>query len=632
MAPGKGTGKGVGNKVQNASALRAGQKNATPAATTRIANAKALRGQFAEVAHSPDGTDPSPLTMPKCVECSHCGWPVYPRDSRVATRKTFERAGIQRDYGEKEKEKKKEKKEEEKQEEEHEDLDLGDEEEEHDDAASEDTIGTVEMLETKVQEMEEKIIELESLNNSLEQENAELTQKVEDLEEALSAAEEKIELLEESEMRWREKNSVLRVENEELRLVIDRVSNRVGDLETDMVKKLLEIRGLKEKAARDERRRALMLQNMEREIRKLEGSGMVKALFKVWQEKTVKEKVRQEMQDAEERRRLEVAELGHQLAQEKQHILSLEATADRLRGNLKAAAQRMLMKVFSSTQKPWATGHAMKVWCGTHTALKFENELIATQAELEETQNNLKEEKELTTQLTTDLEEATSNLAHTTKERDELAGNYSTLMQELQSTLGSQNQHASDIQRMAEEKARKAREDLTTQVWAEANKKMDAMNKDFDVERLKFEDQIGGLEAQLESIKRGIGGSTDSTDETRVVPKGQGILCCGCLKQIVNRGVKQLPPVSMPTARSPSRKEEKAKKLFFDKELQGMPDADDLLHSEVWKARRDPLAGLRYAAVSPEVSWSPNGKSASLTKLTPLRIKETLKFQPRAFR
>jgi chromosome segregation ATPase len=196
-------------------------------------------------------------------------------------RKTFERAGIQRDYGEKEKEKKKEKKEEEKQEEEHEDLDLGDEEEEHDDAASEDTVGTVEMLETKVQEMEEKIIELESLNNALEQENAELTQKVEDLEEALSAAEEKIELLEESEMRWREKNSVLRVENEELRMVIDRVSNRVGDLETDMVKKLLEIRGLKEKAARDERRRALMLQNMEGEIRKLEGSGMVKALFKV---------------------------------------------------------------------------------------------------------------------------------------------------------------------------------------------------------------------------------------------------------------------------------------------------------------------------------------------------------------
>merc|ERR1719453_7354 len=104
-------------------------------------------------------------------------------------------------------------------------------------------------------------------------------------------------------MRWREKNSALRVENEELRLVIDRLGSRVGDLETDMVKKILEIRKLKEDAARFERRRTLMLKAMEGLLTRLEGSGMVKALLKIWQEDCSKEKLRQVKQQAEERRR-----------------------------------------------------------------------------------------------------------------------------------------------------------------------------------------------------------------------------------------------------------------------------------------------------------------------------------------
>merc|ERR1719201_1155814 len=205
--PAKGGGKGKD----------AGKKKAVP---VKIANAKELRNEFASVQHSPDGADPQPLTVPKCVECGHCGWPVYPRDSRVATRKTFERAGITRDYGDKEKEKKDKKKEATEEAAPGEELDLGDDDDD-DEAGSEDSVGTVEMLETKVQDLEEKVLDLESQNNFLEKEAAELRQQVEDLEEALAAAEEKIEHLEESEVRWREKNSVLRIENEDLRLYIN---------------------------------------------------------------------------------------------------------------------------------------------------------------------------------------------------------------------------------------------------------------------------------------------------------------------------------------------------------------------------------------------------------------------------
>jgi len=325
-----------------------------------------------------------------------------------------------------------------------------------------------------------------------------------------------------------------------------------------------------------------------------------------------------------------VCELRDQLTQERHHNLSLEATAQRLRGSLKAAAHRMLLKVFSTTQKPWATGHAMKVWCGTHTALKFENERDSLQVQLTETQTKLTASETLATELGTDLAQTKTSLDSVTKERNELSVNYATIMQELQTVLGAQGKQAADIQRMAEEKARAAREQLIAEVWVEAHKEMDHMRREFNNEKLGLEDQIGGLEAQLESIKRGLAGSGgDGDEETRVVPKGQGILCCCCLKQIVNRGVKQLPPVSVPSPMSPSslRKEDMEKKLFFQNELKGMPDPDDFLHSEVWRTRRDPMAGLRYADVSPEISFSAPTKSSSMKQLTPLRMKENLKFK-----
>jgi myosin heavy subunit len=407
-----------------------------------------------------------------------------------------------------------------------------------------------------------------------------------------------------------------------------------------MVKKLIEIRWRKEEAARRERRRALMLGKLEEEFKTTEEAAIMTAMFKVWQDDVVRENRRRELQEAEERRRLEVSELRDQLHQEKDHILSLEATVTRLKGSLKAAAHRMLAKVFSTTQKPWANGHAFRAWCGTHPVLVFENELIRTQQTLEETQEELRDEKMLTSTLSEQLEETTNRLTQTTKERDDLADNYATLMAELQATLGNQSEHASQIKQMAETKAKEAREALIRETWAEANQIMEKMKKDNDSERVKYEDQIGGLEAQLESIKRGLENGKDGPDDQRVVPKGQGILCCGCLRQIVNRGVKQLPPVSLPKAKSPTRKEENMKKLFFQKELQGMPDPDDLLHSEVWKTRRDPMAGLRYASVAPELSWPLSTKSASTSRLTPLRItdgaceriKQELSFQPRAFR
>jgi len=622
MPAAKGAGKGKGKSTDAGK-----KKGAQPVVPTRIANASQLRNEFRAVNNSPDGVDPQPLSVPKCVECGHCGWPCYPRDSRVATRKTFEKAGITRDYGDKIKETKKDAAAapgEDGAAPEEEGLDIGDEEDDDEDDAN--SVGTVEALESKLQDLEEKLMEVESNCAALEREAAELRQQVEDLDEALSAAEEKIELLEESEMRWREKNSVLRVENEDLRLYINRLGNRIGDLETDMVKKLLEIKWRKEEAARKERRRALMLAELEKKIKFLEGAGLTQAIFKVWQGEVLKQNRRRETQEAEEIRRIQVYELKQQLGQEKQHILSLEATTQRLRSSLKAAAHRMLLKVFSTSQKPWATGHALTAWVGAHPALKLQNECDLLQEQLTEIETKLEESEVLATQLASDLGETKSSLVSVTDERDKLALNYAAMMTELQGVLGKQGKQAADLQRAMEEKAKAAREAIINEVWAEANELAAKVKKAFDAEKLGLEDQIGGLEAQLESIKRGLSGGDEGGEETRVVPKGQGVLCCACLRQIVNRGMKQLPPVTLPQSPSKAKLEEQAKKTFFEQELQGMPDPDDLLHSEVWRKRRDPMAGLRYADVSPP-SWDKPTQSSSMKHLTPLRIKENLKFK-----
>merc|ERR1712178_25937 len=144
---------------------------------------------------------------------------------------------------------------------------------------------------------------------------------------------------------------------------------------------------------------------MEKKMFSMEGAGLLQAIFKVWQEDTARELRRRQMQEAEENRRIQVSELREQLGQEKQHILSLEATAQRLRCSLKAAAHRMLLKAMSTTQKPWANKHALSAWCAVHPALKFENERDALKKELSETQIKLAESEALATQLQKDLDE-----------------------------------------------------------------------------------------------------------------------------------------------------------------------------------------------------------------------------------
>merc|ERR1712061_216187 len=74
---------------------------------------------------------------------------------------------------------------------------------------------------------------------------------------------------------------------------------------------------------------------------------------------------------------------------------------------------------------------------------------------------------------------------------------------------------------------------------------------------------------------------------SRVVPKGTGVLCCGCLTQLVHRGIQPLPPV-LHSRKSLGTQLEKDQDQFFEQDLKGMLDPKAPIHPYVWKAKKDP--------------------------------------------
>eukprot|EP00913_Durusdinium_trenchii_P002090 g1929.t1 len=272
--------------MQNLQLLLAAAKKNKP--VTRVENARMLRAKFTELQDSPDGADLDPLTVPKCVECNHCGWPVYPRESKVATKKTFARAGIDRGS----------KKEEEAA------LDAGEEipedllkGETQGPAASEaDSRDTVERQADQLQELEDRNQELEKRLEDMENQSRTLVDERDRLQEELDDATDRIEYMEEAEQRWRDKVSKARIENDRLLQerkllspwlsmdyrLLERSSFVSSDREGGLIASLLDARQLREVIAVLKRRRLLMLTKMQQELRKRQEEGEVKTALDSW--------------------------------------------------------------------------------------------------------------------------------------------------------------------------------------------------------------------------------------------------------------------------------------------------------------------------------------------------------------
>jgi hypothetical protein len=207
-------------------------------------------------------------------------------------------------------------------------------------------------------------------------------------------------------------------------------------------------------------------------------------------------------------------------------------------------------------------------------------------------------------------------------ERDKYAAEVNGLIEQLQKFGAARAGDMERIRREAEEKARRAREAFEKKLRAEMAYEMAKLKAELEEERQILEDQIAGLEAQLKiakSQKGGGGFGQEDPNLDRVVPKGQGVLCCGCMRQMLHRKVQPIAPAA--ALKGPSHMMDVKKHAFFESELHGMPDPDDPIHSYVWAAHKDPTGLTRYGqCVASDPSWARRslrspGKVSSLPDL-----------------
>lgn len=624
--------------MQNLQHILAAAKKNKP--VTRVENARMLRAKFTELQDSPDGADLDPLTVPKCVECNHCGWPVYPRESKVATKKTFARAGI--DRGSKKEEEAKRRAAIQAA------IDAGEEipeellrqgEPEGPAASEADSRDTVERMADQLQELEDRNQQLEKQLEDLENQSKTLVDERDRLQEELDDATDRIEYMEEAEQRWRDKVSKSWIENDRLLQELERSSFVSSDREGGLIASLLDARQLREVIAVMKRRRRLMLAKMQNELKKRQEEDEVKTVLNAWKIRIMKEKFQRQLDDLDARRRKEVRELQEQLLADRTHISGLQAHVEQLRGKIRQAAHRMIERSLSSKAWPFAQSHALRAWCGIHPSLVLENELERTRKKLKETEEALVEANLRCDALQADLDK-------TIGERDALEQRIDGVLAEMEYI---KEEASLDEESIARRKAaQKAHEDEWHRRLKEVQDKLDELQEKYDSETESLAKQLKAVQSKLAITQDALNatsarpGSGSDPDAFRVVPNGQGILCCGCLKQIVLRDVTPLPPKSAMSASTPDL--ETARRAFFKKGLGGRLQQDDKFQNMVWNDAKDPYRLSKLVAEpefqvirepsSPKPDASPRpGLPALKSKSGLVSLKSSMRdFRPRCFR
>eukprot|EP00928_Gymnodinium_smaydae_P032844 TRINITY_DN23692_c0_g1_i1.p1 TRINITY_DN23692_c0_g1~~TRINITY_DN23692_c0_g1_i1.p1 ORF type:complete len:678 (+),score=195.43 TRINITY_DN23692_c0_g1_i1:115-2034(+) len=578
-----------------APAPKAKAKAAPVVPTKKTKGAKELRSDYIALRQSPDGLDLDPLTVPKCVECAHCGWPVWPRDSKVATKKTYARAGIERGK------KKKKGEGEEGEKGEGEDGEKAEGEEGEEGGSDADSMDTVEELTSQVEELTDKVADLEQDKELLEEQVKDLQTEVENLKEELREAIENIEKLEEAQLWWRDRNSGLRTEIQRHLLYIDRLAMRREHLETDLTLWIAETLKLRKTIQRERRRRALMLNGIEEELAERDRTDVKGLCTRLWFSFARDQRLNRELRWLEQRRQREVFGLQSLNITFWDQKIMLEHWVARLKKRLKDAGLRYLQRCASDSAWPWAKAHVMTAWAGVHPLIFTENRLEDAKMQL----GDVKLELCCTGQ---QLEVTQVQLDETTTDRNRLMLVEESLREDLAYYKGRLD--AADAEAAeAALRAEKEKEDAMRRAIAAVEAKLQALRDDFEEEREALENQVKTLEARLAMAEAGGGGADEPW---RVVPKGQGILCVGCLNQLVHRSVRPLPPlVAIKESTKPTPQLDKQRAAFFENELGGAMNPDDEIHNTVYMNKKDPY-GLRKLNVWPEGVKPPKASSAAV--------------------
>jgi len=447
-------------------------------------------------------------------------------------------------------------------------------------------------LQDKNDELEAKVEELTLQNETLTDQLADTTKRLEE-------AEERIEFLEEAEVRWRDKLSQARLEIERTKLALERSSTVSADREAGLIASLLDAQELRRQLARIKRRRALMLDGMESKFATREEEDYQAISFRMWRARIIQDKMRRKLEELEQKRAREVGDLQKHVAVERARVESLRATEVRLKARLTQAAHRFLARSISTSAHPAAPAHALRAWCGIHPAITLENELERTKAELEATKAELAELQEKTSALQVAYDQVV-------EERDTLLAENGEMKEELEFIKAEMGGSKEAME--ARLRAEREKEEAHRKAIADLEQKITDLTaaKDQEIEELENEIQVleGRLTlAEAAAASGGAGGPVAEVDEaTRVCPKGQGVLCVGCLKQLVHRSVKPLPPLGAYDVAPSLTRLEKEKRAFFEREMLGMGNPDDSGHKHVYKARKDPY-GISRLTVLPTTAF-----------------------------
>lgn len=553
-----------------------------PKPPDRVDNAKALRKNFITLKHTPGGNDFNPLTMPNCVECGHCGFPVYPRDCKAATKKTFRRAGLEepgterrdldfyRDKQAKEDEAAKKREEERAARiEAGEDPDDIDEEmEEQEELEAEENASetnTIDRLEEENDLLKEKNQELEEQNKELTEKNIYLTGENERLEKELADALERIEVLEELEERWREKYAIKSQEWEHALWVIEGKAFRIKDLESAVVKFAGETYFLREQTKKRELRRSSMLGCLDRELERRENYDLLMLVVREWASWAGASMGQARFDRCQALAASEKDDLVQRLDEVEFVAMRDGFHLDRLVSRNKAAAQRFLMRTCSSAY-PWHMFHAMKAWIAVHPLVFTENVLERTEVERDEYR---RQRDDLQTQLTV-LQAAHDKL---TADNYQLGLDYAELQ--------AKSRMAMEV--IAQAKIQKEKDDKKI-----SELETDLANNKELLQQMEEEmaEKLAEMAAMGNVPKADTGPGTPKHDPSLVVQKECGVLCVGCLRQLLHRSVAVLPPLDAMKAKEADLVS--ARQGFFDAEMNGALDPNDSVHNAAYKSHRDP--------------------------------------------
>lgn len=333
-------------------------------------------------------------------------------------------------------------------------------------------------------------------------------------------------------------------------------------------------------------------------------SGLILGM---WRTQAMDDRLTREMHIIETRRKKEVYGLQQLVCNFWDRKTLLEQDVDRLKRRLKDAAHRYLERCISMSAdaKPWSKAHVMVAWSGVHNQVWTENRHEDTCSKLATTNEDL-------AQTQAELEEVGDELA-TTKANEEhllqLNQQYEEKMDFLQKELDFTGEAGAEARLQAE----KDKEEAMRRAIAAIEGRLQASKDEWEEERLALETDLRNMEGRLALAESmggagGAKGNPQMEEKWRIVDKGQGVLCCGCLTQLVHRKVRPLPPIAAikEGQLEVSTKLDKAKRAFFEGELAGMPDPDDAIHKEAFMNKKDPYALIRLN-MWPEGVKAPKG-------------------------